>query len=289
MKFQVIGLLAGAALLTGACSDTRLIENVADMKPVEQGFKSSLHGQYVALSKVELAEGDRFDAGFFARRAEQAAMGKDVAPDDLWDRHYTDENRVLVHQERGRLMNALDNGGRDKFPNFASSAQSQFDCWVQELEENYQPDDIKNCRDGYEAAMKQLEDALKPKPMVKMPEPVKPAPAPQVARKFLVFFDFDSAKLTDSARAIIEAAYNASQQVSIAMIEATGHADRAGADNYNLTLSERRAAAVKAELVRLGVAAGEVASLGKGEREPLRQTDDGVREPQNRRVEITLK
>ena len=186
-------------------------------------------------------------------------------------------------------MNALDGGGRDRFPNFASSAQSQFDCWVQELEENYQPDDIKNCRDGYEAAMKALEDALKPAPMVKKPEPPKPTPAPQVARKFIVFFDFDSATLTESARAIIEAAYDASQKVTIATIEATGHADRAGADNYNLSLSERRAAAVKAELTRLGAAANKVVTQGKGEREPLMQTNDGVREPQNRRVEINLK
>lgn len=293
MKFHVIGILTGVALLTGACSDTQLIDNVAGMKPAEQGFKANLHKQYVSLSRVELDEGDHFDAGFFARRAESAAMGKDVEPDSLWDRSYTDANRVSVHRERGRLASALDGAGRGNFPVIAATAQTQFDCWVQELEENHQPDDIRNCRNGYEAAVKALEDAMQPKMVAKNPEPPKPAPAPapapQVARKFLVFFDFDSAKLTDGARAIINAAYNASQQVSVSMIEATGHADRAGSDGYNLTLSQRRAAAVRAELMQLGVTANDVSSDGKGEREPLLQTNDGVREAQNRRVEIMLK
>lgn len=289
MNLQVIGLLAGAALLTGACADTRLVENVAGMKPTQQGFTANLHQQYVALSKAELAEGDRYDAGIFARRAEQAAMGKVFDPDTLWDRSFTDANRVQVHQQWGRLKYALDSGGREKFPDLASTAQTQFDCWVQELEENNQPNDIKNCRDGYEAAMKKLEDALKPKPMAKAPEPAKPAPAPDVVRKFLVFFDFNSTELTEGSRALIEAAYNTSKKVSYSIIDATGHADRAGPDGYNLKLSERRAAAVKAELVRLGVAANKVVTLGKGERDPLTQTDDGVREPQNRRVEIVLK
>lgn len=286
MKLHVIGLLAGVALLTGACADTRLVENVAGMQPAQPGFKASLHEQYVALSRAELAEGDRYDAGIFARRGEQAALGKDFEPDSLWDRSFTDANRLQVHQQRGRLMYALDNGGRDRFPDLASTAQSQFDCWVQELEENYQPDDIRRCRDGYETAMKALEDALKPAPMAATPAP---APAPDVVRNFLVFFDFDSANLTEGAREIIRAAYNASAQGSVSTIEATGHADRAGPDTYNLRLSERRAAAVRAELVRLGAAANEVVTLAKGEREPLLQTDDGVREPQNRRVEILLK
>ncbi|MEX2616777.1 MAG: OmpA family protein [Alphaproteobacteria bacterium] len=288
MKFQVIGLLAGVALLAGACADTRLVENVSGMTPVQQGFTAHLHEQYVALSRAEFAEGDIYDGGIFARRGEASAKGEVVEPDSLWDRSFTEANRVQVHQQRGRLMYALDSGGREQFPELASTAQSQFDCWVQELEENNQPDDIRRCRDGYETAMKALEDALKPAPMATTPAPA-PAPAPEVVRNFLVFFDFDSANLTESAREIIEAAYNASEQGSVATIEATGHADRAGPDGYNLRLSERRAAAVRAELIRLGAAAGEVVTLARGEREPLVETGDGVREPQNRRVEIILK
>jgi outer membrane protein OmpA-like peptidoglycan-associated protein len=134
-----------------------------------------------------------------------------------------------------------------------------------------------------------LEDAMKPKPVAKAPKPAPAPPAPQVARKFLVFFDFNSSQLTDESRTIIEAAVTSSKEVPITVIEATGHADRSGPDRYNMALSERRAAAVKAELMRRGVPVGEIVTQGKGEREPLVQTPDGAREPQNRRVEINLK
>jgi outer membrane protein OmpA-like peptidoglycan-associated protein len=68
----------------------------------------------------------------------------------------------------------------------------------------------------------------------------------------------------------------------------TGHADRAGPDSYNMALSMRRADAVKAVLVREGVPANQIAVVARGESQPLVPTADGVREPQNRRVEIVL-
>ena len=71
-------------------------------------------------------------------------------------------------------------------------------------------------------------------------------------------------------------------------IEATGHADRSGSDQYNMGLGLRRANAVKAELIKDGVPAANIVILSRGETMPLVQTADGVREPQNRRVEIVL-
>jgi outer membrane protein OmpA-like peptidoglycan-associated protein len=124
-----------------------------------------------------------------------------------------------------------------------------------------------------------------------------PAPAPIVAqaatpapaRTFLVFFDFDRADLTDRARAIIaEAAQNA-QRSGSARIEVAGHADRSGTPQYNQGLSERRAQVVAAELERRGVARSAMIIQAFGESRPLVPTADGVREPQNRRVEIVLR
>jgi OOP family OmpA-OmpF porin len=123
------------------------------------------------------------------------------------------------------------------------------------------------------------------------PAVVAPAPAaaPAPARTFLVFFDFDRADLTDRARAIIaEAATNAGR-VGTTRIEVAGHADRAGTPQYNQALSQRRAAAVAAELERRGVARSAMTIQAFGESRPLVPTADGVREPQNRRVEIVLR
>ena len=71
-------------------------------------------------------------------------------------------------------------------------------------------------------------------------------------------------------------------------IGVTGHTDRAGSDAYNMALSLRRANAVKDQLVREGIPAAGITVVGRGESQPLVPTADGVREPQNRRVEIVL-
>jgi outer membrane protein OmpA-like peptidoglycan-associated protein len=127
-----------------------------------------------------------------------------------------------------------------------------------------------------------------PPPPVVAPAPA-PAAAPAPARTFLVFFDFDRADLTDRARQIIAEAATNAQRGGTTRIEVSGHADRSGTPQYNQRLSERRAQAVAAELERRGVARSAVAIQAFGESRPLVPTADGVREPQNRRVEIVLR
>ncbi len=120
----------------------------------------------------------------------------------------------------------------------------------------------------------------------------KPAPAPVVKQEkaipnnYLVFFDFDRSELTPEAMQIISIAAQNFKAGKTVRIDVTGHADRAGSDAYNLKLSERRARVVRSELVRQGISSGMIKIAAKGESNPLIATDDGVREPQNRRVEI---
>ncbi len=105
---------------------------------------------------------------------------------------------------------------------------------------------------------------------------------------FMVFFDWNRADLSARARRIIgEAAEGA--RVGPARIEVAGHADSSGAPQYNMTLSRRRAEIVAEELVRRGIARQDISIIASGETKPAIITADGVREPQNRRVEIILK
>jgi OOP family OmpA-OmpF porin len=139
------------------------------------------------------------------------------------------------------------------------------------------------------------------KPVMAEPAPMPvaqaapaPAPAPQppmqqqAPRQYLVFFDWNSAVLTTEAQNIVRTAAASAKQTGITRIQLTGHADRSGPDAYNVRLSQRRADAVKAELVKNGVSANEISTIAKGESEPLVPTADGVREPQNRRVQIVF-
>jgi len=120
------------------------------------------------------------------------------------------------------------------------------------------------------------------------PAPVAAA-APAPARTFLVFFDWNRADLTARARQIIGEAAQARTRQQVTRIEVNGHTDTSGSARYNQGLSERRAAAVAAELVRLGVPRGEIVTRGFGQSQLLVPTPDNVREPQNRRVEIVLR
>jgi len=115
-----------------------------------------------------------------------------------------------------------------------------------------------------------------------------PPPAPPIPQKFLVFFDFDKSNLRADAQKIVADAAEYAKTNGKVRINATGHADTSGTTSYNLALSERRALAVKAELARLGFSANDVVVMFKGESEPLVATGDGVKEPQNRRVEIMM-
>jgi len=120
------------------------------------------------------------------------------------------------------------------------------------------------------------------------PAPVA-APAPAPARSYLVFFDWDKATLTDRSRAIIREAAQNSTHVQYTQIEVNGYTDTSGTPHYNQALSIRRAENVAAELVRDGVPGNAISIHGYGETRLLVPTGNGVREPQNRRVEIIIK
>jgi OOP family OmpA-OmpF porin len=121
------------------------------------------------------------------------------------------------------------------------------------------------------------------------PEAAPPPPPPQPqATSFMVFFDWDRSNLSQQALATIGQAAAAFKQKGSARITATGHTDTSGPADYNMALSLRRANAVKDALVRNGVPATAIAVIGRGEQGLLVPTPDGVREPQNRRVEIVL-
>jgi OmpA-OmpF porin, OOP family len=119
--------------------------------------------------------------------------------------------------------------------------------------------------------------------------PPPPPPPPAVAPpSFMVFFDWDRSNLSAQALNTIKQAAAAFKAKGNARITATGHTDTSGPEAYNMALSLRRANAVKDALVREGVPAQAITVIGMGEKGLLVPTADGVREPQNRRVEIVI-
>ena len=122
------------------------------------------------------------------------------------------------------------------------------------------------------------------------PAPVQEvAPPPPVCNKgpYIVFFDWDKADVTPEAATILDSAITAYGNCQSVPIMLAGYADRSGSPKYNVGLSNRRAASVQSYLTGHGVPAAAISARGYGEDNPRVPTADGVRELQNRRVEIT--
>ncbi len=164
-------------------------------------------------------------------------------------------------------------------PMALAKAQVNFDCWMEEQEENRQQHDIDACRLGFETAMHQLEAISAETRNENACDCEAPGP-------YIVYFDLDQSVLTPSAMATLQRVRRAYAQLHPARVVVEGHADRAASQAYNDSLAQRRVRAVVGKLVALGVPKGIILSQSFGERRPRVETPDGVHEAENRRVEI---
>jgi len=109
-----------------------------------------------------------------------------------------------------------------------------------------------------------------PPPQVVAPPPAKPKP---VLQRYTLstdtMFAFDKALLTSTGRSKLDELAIAIRGTQHDTIVVTGHTDRIGTPNYNRSLSERRAEAVKQYLLGKGLDPGKISSSGKGETQPV--------------------
>eukprot|EP01012_Entosiphon_sulcatum_P061038 TRINITY_DN86336_c0_g1_i1.p1 TRINITY_DN86336_c0_g1~~TRINITY_DN86336_c0_g1_i1.p1 ORF type:complete len:226 (+),score=17.51 TRINITY_DN86336_c0_g1_i1:11-688(+) len=103
-----------------------------------------------------------------------------------------------------------------------------------------------------------------------------------------ILFDFDKTALKDAAKANVQSLASSLNQYPDTDIKIIGHTDSRGTEQYNMGLSERRAAAVKAYAVSQGVPASRLVTIGKGFSEPIADNETDAGRAANRRVEIVI-
>lgn len=240
----------------------------------------ALEREYSAMAAEEAIELDSADEKHFSAKAAMAGAGKSVKPDAPTSRTLPGTDTAFAERTYQRILAAYDNGAAESHPNELATAQAGYDCWLQESEEGYQLLHIWRCRDAANAALNAIENppvAMAPKEPVAMP-----------AQEFTIYFGFDSAELTPAAQDTIVAINSAYGQRAGDDVNIVGHTDTSGANAYNLALSQRRADAVAAALSQGNISASAIDEAAVGEIAPAVNTGDGVREPLNRRVVVTI-
>jgi outer membrane protein OmpA-like peptidoglycan-associated protein len=106
---------------------------------------------------------------------------------------------------------------------------------------------------------------------------------------FLLYFTTGTDELTEESKLELDRMLEELRRRPAPDILVIGHTDRVGSELDNDRLSLQRAERVRSSLVAQGIAPGRIQASGRGEREPIVQTADGVDEPKNRRVEINVR
>lgn len=286
-------VLAIGVLTLGGCTmfDTYSeVDALNEAQPVGSPFTQALASEYKAFANTQLEEKfDYPDALHFARKGLSAASGEAVMPEPVSDWNLSENHIKELAAARGRLMVAYDLGAREVAPAAAALAQAKFDCWIEQQEENWKSDETFSCKKAFIDTLAELEGLIQqsPEPVIETP----PEPAPMVPEEamYLVFFNWDSADLSSGAKNVLEAVAKEVAKNTPSQIMVVGHADTSGDKEYNKRLAFKRANAVRDALISHGVSADIVSVDSKGEDKLLVTTSDDVREPANRRVNISFK
>ncbi|MGB3215411.1 MAG: OmpA family protein, partial [Alphaproteobacteria bacterium] len=141
------------------------VDALNEAKAVGSPFTQALAAEYKTFANRELKDMfDYPDALHFARKGLASASGESVMPEPVNDWNLSEEHIKELGAARGRLVVAFDLGGREIAPATAAKAQVNYDCWIEQQEENWQTKDILSCKKGFLDAMNELEGLVQQGP-----------------------------------------------------------------------------------------------------------------------------
>lgn len=153
----------------------------------------------------------------------------------------------------------------------------------------------KDCRAGFHGVLEGAPGSPEPQAAPALSAPAEPAPAapppakPEAAcavSSYVIRFGFDRRDLTADNKQLLDAAANDIRICGGVRVVLSGHADRAGSESYNMSLSSARLVSVSDYLKAHGVDLARVRIEPFGESKPAVPTPDGQPEAANRRVEL---
>ena len=267
------------------------LDELKRVEPKGSPYSIALAQQYREFSQSEADQYDWVSSQYFAEKGLKAAYNQAIEPENLEARDLPIDILPTMKDARQQLTAALSAKNIQEKPAVAAKALFNFDCWVEQQEENWQQADIASCRDEFYDALNTLTmvtPAIAPVVEDKNGFVPTPNPAEQITTSYVVFFDLNSTQITKEGDAVIGDVFNELSDDTDYTIRLDGYADRSGDAEYNKKLSEMRAIAVKNRLLKKGLTKGNITISSHGEETPLMETADGVKEKANRRVEIFI-
>lgn len=232
------------------------------------GFTGALAREYTELGRDQASMVRWMNATAFIAKAEQAEAGSEPAPWTPDQLGVNGEAAALYEDTVARIA-----ANKAERPEACARAQAMWDQYLTVLRAEAAG---AKCPMTSADAKALLDEAI---------AACDPAMGPA---DFVVYFGFNQTNLTDRARGVIEDVVSAYGAMGANAVSIVGHTDTVGSLQYNQGLSERRAARVAGALVERGIPADQIATAGRSWLEPAVDTGANVREPLNRRAEISL-
>lgn len=284
MFTRTLATLATLFMLA-ACGAPESLEALRNSPPAANAdsYQKALAANYKAYAEEMAAQYEWGLTRYFADKGLDVINNKKVDPEDpaVWNFGNPPLDELKAYRER--LMKALATS-RSTQPEMAASAVLAYDKLLVQHHFKWNEDAIKDQQTAFEALLTKLEEAHTASNIADIPPPS----VPSEINRTVLYFPFDSARLGDSAISALSELARAIPEADDVSIAINGHADRAGPEAYNMKLSERRAIYVQKQLEKLGVPKKRMNHFAFGETDPAVPTADGVAEPKNRRVEITV-
>ena len=282
-------------LSINSCAHFKIQElNKKNKEPIN--FYNFLGLEYLEFAKYELYEmHDEIDANHFAYKASLALNENKFFPEDPknWDipKNYIEEANSMYN----KINKLINSKSFNKHPEEFSKMIAGYDCWIEQVEENWQFDHIELCLNKFNQNFIYINERLisnkkkleKSNKLENKNTYEKSIVEDTKALKTIVFFEFD--KFTLSSNQVIELEkFVAIAKKNINMrIIIEGHTDTMGSKSYNLKLSENRANFIKKYLMNRNLN-NNIEINAYGETNLLVETSDEIKEKQNRRAELFL-
>ena len=292
-------LISTFLLLINSCAYFRLKE--LDKHNFSQdNIYDLVSKEYKEFAYSELYEmHDELDANYFAFKANNILKTKIIRIENPKNWKIPDDYENEAKEEYKKISFILKEEFTFQYPKLVAKLVSGYDCWLEQIEENWQIKDIEYCKNKFTNAYKKIlaSEVNKQSISKKQKSEISSSSVSEKNKSYfikgdktksvLVFFNYDSHKLSISEKDKLDNYISTLIKTDSNPIIIYGHTDTKGSKKYNLILSEQRALSVSKYFRKKGIN-NKLIIKSYGEDYPLIITGDNVEEENNRRVEVII-